>query len=136
MLARRLIYFPAVAVFLLLLTNGPAAADPVSAISPDGRVRIDVSLLDSGGVRNVPHYRVRFGEQEVVAPSRLGVELADGMMLGGTCEIAGSDPAQVNEEFTQVTGKRRLVTNRAGEAVVHLRETGGARHAKLSPVKK
>lgn len=90
--------------------------------SPDGRIRIELSLLPVGAERDVPHYRVMFGKSEVVGYSRLGIELEGGSTLGGPCEILETDLKFVKENFTQVTGKRREVNSHAGEAIVLLRE--------------
>jgi alpha-glucosidase len=125
----RSIFSAVLPTLCLLACRVAIAAEPVSATSPDGKVRIEFSLRASADVRDVPHYRVWLGAQEVAAPSRLGIELADGSWLGGPCEFVGSETRAVNEEFTQVRGKRRHVTARAQEVVVRLRETTGARRA-------
>jgi alpha-glucosidase len=90
-------------------------------------VRIEVSLRTLGEVEAVPHYRVTFDGNEVVANSRLGVELDGGAMLGGPCEVVSSDSTVIGEEFTQVTGKRRTVRVDANEVKVLLRETTGTK---------
>ena len=99
------------------------AAPPVVACSPDGRVRIELSLRKAGETEAAPHYRVAFGDREVVGYSRLGIELEGGTALGGPCEIVAVAATTVREEFTQITGKRRAVTSHASEVVVALRET-------------
>ena len=95
---------------LLTLVGGEVrATPPVAAVSPDERVRIEVSLRKAGEVDAVPHYRVTFGGKEVVGHSRLGVEVDGGTTLGGPCEVVSVDARSVRDEFTQVTGKRRAV---------------------------
>ena len=116
-----------IALLCVFACRGAGAAEPLLAASPDGRVGIEISLRQQGQDANVPHYSVRFGDQAVVALSRLGIELADGTALGGPCEIVSSEARQVNDDFTQVTGKRRQVSGRAGELVVRLRETAPPR---------
>src|SRR3954464_10161660 len=64
------------ALLCILFCDIAVAAEPVSAVSPDGRVRIELSLRASGEKRDVPYYRVQFGQREVVGPSPLGIELA------------------------------------------------------------
>jgi alpha-glucosidase len=109
---------------LILLASRPAlAAPPVAVSSPDGRVRIEFSLRRHGDADAVPHYRVLFRDAEVVGPSRLGLDLADGIALGGPCELEGVETRSVYETYTQFPGKRRAVTAHGAEAVVRLRET-------------
>src|SRR4051812_45568089 len=88
----------------LVICSAADAAELPSATSPDGRVRVEVVLRPTGEARDVPHYLVRVNHEEIVAPSRLGIELADGTALGGPCEIVDSASRRVDEEFTQVTG--------------------------------
>ncbi len=115
-------------ILLTALFHGslPAAraeeASPVCAVSPNGRVRIELSLGTSKSTKGVPCYRVTLGDREVVAPSSLGVELLGTGHLGGPCAIVGVAARSVHEKYTQITGKRRQVTNHATEVVVRLRE--------------
>ena len=106
---------------LLFLASSLVAADPV-AVSPDGRVQIELSLRDG-----VPHYRVQFRKATVVDHARLGIAWADGSAFGAACAIVSAEPATIREEYTQVSGKRRSVVSKANEVVVTLRETGTKR---------
>src|SRR5262245_46314123 len=74
-------------ILLAAAASETRAAPPEAAISPDGRVRIEVALRKTGDTNAVPHYRVTFGEAEVIGYSRLGVELEGGGALGGPCEM-------------------------------------------------
>ena len=98
------------------------AAVPISATSPDGRVRIEFSLQPIGERPDVPHYRVTFHDRDLVGPSRLGIEMEGGMHLGGACDIVSTESRSVHDEYTQFPGKRRAVTGDASELVVRLRE--------------
>ena len=73
------------AVTLALFSSlGMGAVDqsaPVFTVSPNGQLRIEVSLHNVGQAANAPHYCVFFGDREIVAHSRLGVELAGGTTL-------------------------------------------------------
>jgi alpha-glucosidase len=111
------------AAFLLLAGGRGSAAPPVAVSSPDGRLRIEFCLRRRGDADAVPHYRVLFRDAAVVGYSRLGIDLGDGMTLGGPCELEGVETRSVRETYTQFPGKRRAVTAHASEAVVHLRET-------------
>jgi alpha-glucosidase len=108
---------------LVLLAIAQVPAQTPAAVSPDGQVRIELSLRQAGEAQAVPHYRVTRGGTELVASSRLGVELGDGTALGGPCAIVRVTTREVREQYTQVTGKRRNVTSHAAETVVLLRET-------------
>ena len=115
-------------MLVVLLVAGEArGVPPVVAVSPDGRLRIEVSLRKAGEADAAPHYRVTFDGKEVVGHSRLGVELDGGSALGGPCEIVAVEARSVQEEYTQVTGKRREVSAHAAEAVVRLREAIGTK---------
>ena len=118
-----------VAALSALVAGEVRAAPPVAAISPDGRVRIEMSLRKGGKTDSVPHYRVTFDGKEVMGHSRLGVELDGDTALGGPCEMVAVDARTVRDEYTQVTGKRRAVTAHAAEVVVGLRETTAQKRA-------
>ena len=115
-------------MLVVLLVAGEArAAPPVAAVSPDERVRIEVSLRKAGEADAVPHFRVTFDGKEVVGHSRLGVELDGDTALGGPCEVVSVEARSVRDEFTQVTGKRRAVRVDSTEVAVALRETTGTK---------
>ncbi len=111
----------------MLASGESIAAFPVVGISPNERVRIEVSLRKAGETDAVPHYRVTFDGKEIVGHSRLGVELDDGTTLGGPCEVVSVDAKSVRDEFTQVTGKRRAVRIDSTEVTVALRESTGTK---------
>ena len=116
-----------VAVLSALTAGEVRAAPPVAAISPDGRVRIEMSLRKAGETDSVPHYRVTLDDKEVIGHSRLGIELDGGTALGGPCEVVAVDAKTVRDKYTQVTGKRRAVTAHASEVIVRLREATAPR---------
>src|SRR5262249_44820368 len=91
--------------------------------SPDGRVKIELSVQKVGDTEAVPCYRVLFGDAEIISYSRLGVALGDGTNLGGPCVIGGSETRSHRDSYSQFPGKRREVTDHCKEAVVRLRET-------------
>ena len=110
-------------VLLCGAAPGPvAAATPVVCRSPGGGLAIEFALRPDGTADNVPHYRVRAGDAEVVGWSRLGVDLAGGGFLGGACEVTGTETRDIRDDFTQFPGKRRAVVGRAAETVIGLRE--------------
>ena len=116
-----------IAVTLALFSRlGIGAVDqsaPVFAVSPDGQLRIEFSLHNVGQAVNAPHYRVFFGDREIVGHSRLGVELEGGSTVGRSCEIVAIEARSVREDYTQVTGKRREVSAHTSSLLIQLRET-------------
>lgn len=101
--------------------DGPSRA---VATSPDGRVRIELSIDGDapGGDRGSPSFRVFFRDRVVVLPSRLGIDLADGPGFGGNTAIEGVRSRAVDETYLQRPGKRSRVVNRCEEVIVSLRE--------------
>jgi alpha-glucosidase len=93
-----------------------------SAVSPDGRVRIELSLARRGGNGGSPTYQVFFGNRQVVQPSRLGLVLADGSAFGRDTALEGVRKRTINQTYTQRPGKRSQVVDHCEEMVVSLRE--------------
>jgi alpha-glucosidase len=118
-------HFKVIALILLLgSTLGPAgAASPVVCRSPDGSLAIELTLRKDRNTDGVPHYRVRAGAADVIGWSRLGVDLAEGGLLGGPCEITEVETRSIRDQYTQFPGKRREVVGHASGATVRLRET-------------
>src|SRR5579859_5749054 len=103
---------------------GPVtAATPVVCRSPDSVLAVEFALRNDGATDDVPHYRVRRATADVIEWSRLGVDLADGGLLGGSCEVRGVETRSVREAYTQFPGKRRHVVGHANEMTIRLRET-------------
>jgi alpha-glucosidase len=93
-----------------------------AATSPDGRIRVEVSLDEHGKGGTSPTYSISFRGRPLVLPSRLGVDLVDGPGLGDDSTIEGVRSRAVNETYTQHPGKRSRVVNRCEETVITLRE--------------
>ena len=121
---------PIAASFALAMLMGlpSIAADPPAVASPDGRLRLEVGLVDEGG-KAVPRYSVAFDGKPVALPSRLGLDLADGTRLGADSIVEGISPREVSEGFDVLGGKRSRVEARGREAVVSLRERGASGRA-------
>ncbi|MHB8736761.1 MAG: glycoside hydrolase family 97 N-terminal domain-containing protein, partial [Terriglobales bacterium] len=99
------------------------AARPVVCRSPQGKLAIEFTLRNDGTTDGVPHYRVQGEAADVIGWSQLGVDLADGGLLGGPCEVTAVETRSIHDEYTQFPGKRRKVVGRATEATIRLRET-------------
>ncbi|MBZ0254703.1 glycoside hydrolase family 97 N-terminal domain-containing protein, partial [bacterium] len=93
-----------------------------STVSPNGRIRFEFSLGAEDQLESVPVYRVMFDGQEIVRDSRLGVNLENADRLGGSCELILVDSKSVWENYAQVTGKRREITNHATQLTIQLQE--------------
>jgi alpha-glucosidase len=100
------------------LADGPV----VRVRSPNGQVRIELVFQRYGEIESVPHYRVFFKDQPIVAPSRLGCDLAAEAALGGPCAIDSVETHAVRAEYNVFPGKRRHILDHCTEAVVELRE--------------
>ena len=116
-----------VAIATLLLCGSATlpvlAAPPIGCLSPDGTLSIEFALRKEGTIEGVPHYRVRAGDAEVIGWSRLGIDLVDGEILGGPCEVVGVESRAVRDEYTQFPGKRRAVVGHATETTIRLQES-------------
>lgn len=97
--------------FWVLSAAEAFAESPLVATLSDGRVRIELSLRTSGGKDALPHYQVTFNNQEMIIPSRLGVELEKSEALGGPCEVVSYKAPTVWEEYVQAAGNSRRVTD-------------------------
>lgn len=116
----------AVAFVIVLFTRAAApvaAASTVVCQSPNGTLSIEFALRRDGTIEGVPHYRVRSGSADVIRWSRLGVDLADGGVLGGPCELLEVETRSILDRYIQFPGKRREVAGHASEATVRLRES-------------
>jgi alpha-glucosidase len=120
--------FNLAAVLFTLLGAPPlTAAPPVAVSSPDGRVKIELALRRARDAGGVPHFRVLFRDSEIIGFSRLGIDLGDGKVLGGPCEIVAVESRSRRETYSQFPGKRREVIDHCTEAIVRLRESSPAR---------
>src|SRR5262249_46196305 len=103
---------------------GRDAPSRAAATSPDGRIRLELSLAGRGDGGASPAYSLSFGGRTVIRPSRLGVDLADGAALGRDSTIEGVQTRTIDETYTQHPGKRSRVVAHGEEVNVTLRERG------------
>jgi alpha-glucosidase len=120
-------WLPSMLAFSLALTAttscvGQGVPSRAVATSPDGRVRIELSIPGSGRDGASPSYQVSFRDRTVISPSRLGVVVSDGPSFGGSSTIEEVRNRAIDETYTQRPGKRSRVVNRCEEVVVSLRE--------------
>lgn len=97
---------------LLLLLPLTATAKEVVLSSPNKKIKITVS--DQGK----PHYQVHYGEQQVIAPSELGLAFKNAPTLADGFAIETSHLNTVDSSWQQPWGERKTVIDRHNELVV------------------
>jgi alpha-glucosidase len=101
------------------VTNG---ADAVVVTSPEGHIRVELSLRKTPAAPAQLVYQVTANGRPVVLQSALGVRLVDGGMLGTDCVLENVETEKIDSGFEQFPGKRRLVADRCTETTFSLRE--------------
>jgi alpha-glucosidase len=101
---------------------GQAAPSRAVATSPDGKVRIELSIPGNGPDGAAPSYQVSFRDRSVILPSRLAIDVSDGAGFARGSAIEGVQTRAIDETYTQRPGKRSRVVNRCEEVVVSLRD--------------
>ncbi len=102
---------PAAVVAALLMVG---CAPTVDVVSPGHSIEVVVGVDAAGH----PGYRVRAGDREVIAWSRLGIEFANGRANAGGYRIDETKRASVDETWEQPWGERRFVRDRHNELLV------------------
>ncbi|RTQ48138.1 glycoside hydrolase family 97 protein [Hymenobacter gummosus] len=101
---------------LLVLPLGAArAAQPIQISSPDGAVRVTVDLTAQGQ----PTYAVRYGQTELLQPSRLGLQLAGADLSQGLRLTQADKATTVADDYQISTDKRARCRYRATRRVLH-----------------
>ncbi|MCG8371710.1 MAG: glycoside hydrolase family 97 N-terminal domain-containing protein, partial [Proteobacteria bacterium] len=90
------------------------AAGAAELRSPDGRIAVTV-VVDG---RGSPQYGVRFDDEVVVAPSRLGLRFVDAMAMEAGFHVANLRRSASDTTWEQPWGERRLVRDRYNEMLV------------------
>lgn len=113
----------ALTVFLCASALGSVPVTlPVVCRSPGGTLAIELAVGPNGLARGVPYWRLQAGSTDVVAWSRLGVNLAGGEFLGRACQVTRIETRSIRDEYTQFPGKRRKVVALATQVTVQLQE--------------
>lgn len=97
----------------------PLAAEAVDVASPDGRIVVGVDV----GANGAPQYYIRYGDETIVAASRLGLRFAVQPALESGFHVAGTSRASNDTTWEQPWGERRLVRDHYNELLVSF-ETG------------
>lgn len=93
--------------------------------SPDGRMEFAIEVRDLDGRKACPVYHVRWGGREIIAASRLGMEL-EGDFLGEGLEIARETPSRQDSTWRPVCGERSEIRDRYNGLSIEFKEPGGA----------
>ena len=113
-------------VGLMCLATAALAAEPVRVTSPDGRVAVDFAVKNVGAEQGCLVYSVSYKGKPVILDSRLGLTLKDAPPLAAGFEAVKVIRAGRAEEWRRPYGEREVIPDRYNEAVVGLREKGGA----------
>lgn len=111
---------------VLLMFAGPVAA--VDVTSPDGHIVVAIDLDDDGR----PQYSLRFGDEVVIEPSKLGMRfLARAALESGMREV--SVKRQSSDSTWELPwGERRSVRDHYNEALIGFESTSGpGRHFRI-----
>ena len=106
----------------LALASIPALAQtstPVTATSPDGKVRVTLTIDGDGR----PAYAVSRNGKAILNPSRLGFLFTDVVKLERRLSVTGQEVRDFDDSWTQPWGEWTTIRNRYRELKVHLKET-------------
>ncbi len=108
-------------ILILLIVSLSAEIHAATVISPDGRIRVEISVGDDGH----PQYRVNYRNAVVVETSKLGLRFASHHALAEGFELAGSDYRASDNTWEQPWGEFRLVHDAFNERSVRFRSNDG-----------
>lgn len=104
----------------LLLSITPAyAQNEVTASSPDGTVRVTLSIDGDGRAS----YAVTRKNKPILAPSKLGFLFTDVAKIDRRLTVTGQETRDFDERWTQPWGEWKSIRNRYRELKVHLKES-------------
>ena len=83
--------------------------------SPDGNIQLTFDLKDG-----VPYYSLSYKGQEVIKPSRLGLELVDDYSLTDNFSTGKIERSTFDETWTPVWGESSTIRNHYNEMAVTL----------------
>lgn len=95
----------------------PAGMSGAQVNSPGGVVSVDADVV--GGV---PTYSVKYKGKDVVLPSKLGLELADGAALMDGFETVKTSTSEFDEVWQPVWGENRDIRNHYNELLLEMRQ--------------
>jgi alpha-glucosidase len=90
--------------------------------SPNGDVVISMKLVEGK-----PFYSVTYKGKDVILPSQLALQFAEGDLLSGNVEIVSMKDSLIDETYKVYTGKTNQAQNKCNELTVSLKEKGEGR---------
>lgn len=105
------------------------AQTPIQAVSPDGRLKIDVMTIadHQPSPTGALSYSVSFEGKPVVEASPIRLDLEGFQPLGPAMRIVGSAPETADETYHLIAGKTSTVRDHYNGVTVDLEETTGPR---------
>ncbi|RPI25869.1 MAG: hypothetical protein EHM61_13275, partial [Acidobacteria bacterium] len=91
----------AIFAIVVLFASSLVYGQETKAVSPDGKLEISLTITSEG----VAQYRVAFNAQEVIKPSRLGLELQNQPPLGTAMKVVAARRGDVDETYRMPHGK-------------------------------
>jgi alpha-glucosidase len=98
------------------------ACHAVEIKSPDGKVVVNFDLKTVGEAKSCPVYNVNFQGRQILADSRLGLELTNGP-LNSDFIIAGQTTSTSDSIWKPVCGERATIRDHYNQLTVDLEET-------------
>jgi len=95
------------------------APAPVTASSPDGSIVLTVSTDNDSR----PTWSLSRKGKLLIAPSKLGFVLTDGLNMVRGFQVTGSETASADSTWEQPWGENRFVHDRHNEVVVHFAQS-------------
>jgi len=90
--------------------------------SPDGNVVAEITVRDFDGSKQCLVYSVSYNNAKVIAESRLGLELDDGLFQEGL-QLTGKSSQQHASEWSPVYGERSLIRDHFRQTTLTIKET-------------
>jgi alpha-glucosidase len=110
-----------ITVFLFAALMLSCQVHAVEVESPDGRIVVDVSLDTDGK----PYYSVRYGDETVIASSKLGIRFQQHAGLEGPMREFATARRTSDSVWEQPWGERRYVRDHYNELLVTYASTDG-----------
>lgn len=120
---RRTIKWPDVSHLVAFLLLACFNCSAVEIKSPDGAVVVNFALKSLDGTKGCPVYNVNFQGRQILADSRLGLELTNGP-LNSDFTITGQATSTSDSIWKPVCGERATIRDHYNQLNVDLQETG------------
>jgi alpha-glucosidase len=115
---RRIVF---IAILSLLFLNQLIAQKQISFTSPDKHIAVSFWLNDEGNA----FYNITHLGEIVIKESKLGLEAQDADFVKGLKLLSESATVPVKDSYELFTGKKRMVTYKANQKIIHLQSKEG-----------